>query len=438
MDRHVDDLSGAPAESTSANAASAGTTPQEGVAAAAPPHYGYGGPQGGVAPRLPLVYLPRGVDNSSGGQTYVNSKQWGPLEGQMVHFSYGAGTCFMLLRDEVNGQAQGAVVPMPGDFASGAHRGRFSPTDGQLYVSGMTGWGTYTPDVGSFERVRYTGQPVQLPASFHVHQNGIRLTFTAPLDSTLASQADKQFAQVWNYRYSSAYGSAEYAPSHFGTVGHDRLTIAGAHVLDDGRSVFLEIPDLQPVNQLHLRLQVKEGPPMDLFATVHALDAPYTGFAGYRPLEKTIAAHPILADLAQLANPPRPNPSRKSIPNARAIRVEAGKNLTFATRSITVQAGEPLKLTFSNPDVVPHNWVLLQPGTLSTVGELVNKIVADPEAANRHYVPDSPDVIVYSDITPPGQDFSIFFKAPTKPGRYPYLCSFPGHWMVMNGQMIVE
>ena len=34
-------------------------------------------------------------------------------------------------------------------------------------------------------------------------------------------------------------------------------------------------------------------------------------------------------------------------------------------------------------------------------------------------------------------EFTIRFKAPETPGVYPYLCTFPGHWMVMNGQMIV-
>jgi azurin len=38
----------------------------------------------------------------------------------------------------------------------------------------------------------------------------------------------------------------------------------------------------------------------------------------------------------------------------------------------------------------------------------------------------------------PQDQFSIFFRAPDKPGRYPFLCTFPGHWMVMNGVMIVE
>ena len=208
-------------------------------------------------------------------------------------------------------------------------------------------------------------------------------------------------------------------------------------MLDDDRSLFLEIPDLQPVNQLHLLLQVDGGRPVELFATAHKLAAPFTGFAGYRPVEKTVLPHPILTDLA-LATKTVPNPFRKRLVDARTIVMEAGKNLTFATRTLNVKAGEPLLLRFVNPDVVPHNWVLVQPGSLARVGDLANKSVADPEAAVRHYVPQTDDVIAYTDIVSPQADFTIFFRAPKTKGRYPFLCTFPGHWMVMNGEMVVE
>ena len=72
------------------------------------------------------------------------------------------------------------------------------------------------------------------------------------------------------------------------------------------------------------------------------------------------------------------------------------------------------------------------------VGELVNRLVADPEAAIGHYVPQTDDVLVYTDIVPAGEQFTVNFRARKTPGHYPYLCSFPGHWMVMNGQLIVE
>ncbi len=162
-------------------------------------------------PVLPMLYLPRGIDNSAGGQVYIDSPLWGPVQGNMVHLSFGTGNHFLLLRDEVRGQLQGAIVPMPGQFASGSHRGAFSPHDGQLYVSGMAGWGTYTADRGSFERVRYSGQPVCVPVGFHLHSNGVAIRLSAACDRTVSAQASQHFAQCWNYRYSSAYGSAEYS-----------------------------------------------------------------------------------------------------------------------------------------------------------------------------------------------------------------------------------
>ncbi len=403
----------------------------------APPYFGYQAPRDGKAPELPLVYLPRGLDNSSGGQVYIDSDRWGPLKGNLVHLSFGGGRSFLLLRDDVDGQLQGAIVPLPGEFRSGAHRGRFNPQDGQLYVSGMAGWGSYTPDDGCFQRVRYTGDRVQLPSAFHVYQNGVTVTFTEPVDAEIAAIAENQFAQCWNYRYSGAYGSPEFSTRHHGMRGHDHLPIKSAHVLPDGRSLFLEIPDLQPVSQLHLHLRVDADDARDLFLTVHRLDGPFRDFPGYRPLAKTILPHPILADLA-LATIRVRNPFMKAIPDARPITLATGKNLTFATRELRAKPGEPIRLTLENPDVVPHNWALVAPGTLKRVGEMANRLVADPEAVARHYIPQTDNVLCYTDVVAPKSRFTIYFQAPQEPGRYPYLCTFPGHWMVMNGELVVE
>ncbi|HZZ72966.1 MAG TPA: DUF6797 domain-containing protein [Pirellulales bacterium] len=401
-----------------------------------PPYFGYGGPKGGKPPALPFVYLPRGMDNSSGGQITVPDDRWGPLKGQMIHFSYGQGSHFLLLRDEVDGQAQGAVVPLVGDFRSGSHRGKFNPQDGQLYVSGMGGWGTYTPDDGCFQRIRYTGEKVQLPRSIHTHENGVLISFTQPVDPKALEKRSNHFAQVWNYRYSPSYGSQEYSPCHAGAIGHEVLPIAGVHLIDP-QTVFVELPALQPVNQLHLLLQVDEGRPQELVLTVHRLDKPFTNFAGYTPQTKLIAAHPMQIDLARLGKQ-LPNPWTKSLPQAVPLQIAAGNNLTYSTRTLRAKPGENVKLTFQNPDVVPHNWVLLKPGKLKEVGEQANRLIADPQAYLHQYVPENDAVLVYTDIVPGGQEFSIYFQAPREKGRYPYLCTFPGHWMVMNGELIVE
>lgn len=398
--------------------------------------FGYGGPKNGQPPALPLVYLPRGLDHSSGAQVTVPDDRWGPLEGQLIHLSYGDARLFLVLRDEVGGQEQGAIVPLSGDFRSGIHRGTFSPVDGQLYVSGMAGWGNYAIDDGCFQRVRYTGGRFQVPVGFHSHENGILLRFNEPIDKEVVARSSNHFAQTWNYRYSKAYGSPELSTRDHGLVAHDVLKIAAVHPVND-HSVFIELPDLQPVNILHLSLAIDRGAPQQVFVTVHKLDHAYSALPDYQALQKAIAPHPLLQDLADLQSSV-PNPWQKPIDQSRALDLETGKNLSFTPKILAVQPGEAVKLTFKNSDAVPHNWVLVSPGQLSAVGAQANRLVADPNAAARQYVPQLEDIIAYTDVVDAGQSAAIYFRAPRKAGRYPFLCTFPGHWMVMNGELLVQ
>src|SRR5262249_11952176 len=132
---------------------------------------------------LPLCWIPRRQDNSSGGQVWVTSDRWGPLKGQMLHLSYGQCRMRLVLREGVRpGGVQGGTVGLPPLFASGVMRGRFSTKDGQLYVSGLKGWVTAATQDGCLQRVRYTGMPVDVPVQARSYRNGLALTFTRPLD----------------------------------------------------------------------------------------------------------------------------------------------------------------------------------------------------------------------------------------------------------------
>lgn len=405
------------------------------------PHFGYGGPRGEQPPSRPWYYLPRGIDNSSAEQVWCDQPEWGPLHQFPIHLSFGMGRHFYVIPDSQHSQ-QAAVIPLPGDFDSGVHRGRFHPVDGQLYVVGMTGWGSYTPDDGCFQRVRYTGRPWTTPTGIAVHQNGVWIKFNQPIDSRIASDVKQHFAQCWNYRYSQAYGSPELAPSHPGMVGHDSLAMVSAHVLGQGKELFLEIPDLQPVSQLHLNIRIGPGSifpedGIDLFVTAHELAPAFEDFPGFRPRDKLIASHPLQRDMSLLGQKVE-NPFQTPLTDARPVPVRTGQNLTYQDRDLVANPGEPLAVTLINTDVVPHNWVLVRPRSLSTVGKLANHLIADPMAAVKQYVPPSDDVLVYTDVVDGGQEFTIFFQAPQQPGKYPFLCTFPGHWMVMNGMLTVR
>ncbi len=278
---------------------------------------------------------------------------------------------------------------------------------------------------------------MQLPVGFHLHSNGVAIRFPDKLDVEFVKDSSQHFAQSWNYRYSAAYGSAEYCSLHYGVRGHDHLPIASAQVLDDGKTLFLEIPELVACNQLHLQLGLSESNRVDLFATCNRLDVARTDFPNAQPLLDKPASHPIEQDLA-IAAKRVPNPWRGAIGGAREIQIAAGQNLSYSTRELRAKPGEAIKLVFKNPDVVPHNWVLIKPGKLQEIGAEANRLVADPEALIRHYVPQTSDVICFTDVVDGKDETTIHFRAPEMPGEYPYLCTFPGHWMVMNGVLVIE
>jgi len=241
-------------------------------------HYGFGGPKPGRGVDAPLCYVPRWIDNSSGSQVWVTSERWGPLQGQLLNLSFGRCAMMLVLRQErLSRDAspyQGAVVPLPGRFISGAMRGAFRKQDGQLYVVGTRGWVSNAIRDGSFQRVRYTEKLVYLPIAFEARKDGIRLKFAEALSRETAEDPGSYGVEQWNYKYSKEYGSKEYSALSPDTPGHDAVEVAGAK-LEDERTVFLQIPNLRPVHEMAIKynLTAADGKTMrgELYPTIHRL-----------------------------------------------------------------------------------------------------------------------------------------------------------------------
>ena len=119
-----------------------------------------------------------------------------------------------------------------------------------------------------------------------------------------------------------------------------------------------------------------------------------------------------------------------------ALSVVAGQ-LQFDPPTLTVPAGQRVRITFRNPDDMQHNVLILEPGTTDAVGALADALATRPEAAEQDYVPDTPAVLYASDLVDPRAETTLTFVAPETPGAYPYLCTFPGHWRTMQGTMQV-
>ena len=122
-----------------------------------------------------------------------------------------------------------------------------------------------------------------------------------------------------------------------------------------------------------------------------------------------------------------------------ALRVQAVPNqMQFAPRLLRVKAGAKVRLIFDNPDLMMHNFVLLARGAEEEIGALADKLAADPNGMAKGYVPASPKVLHATPLVAPKTKAELTFDAPKEPGEYPYLCTFPGHWRVMRGVLIVE
>jgi len=399
------------------------------------PHFGYPGPRPGVRTSPPLLYLPRGEDNSSGGAAFIPKWAWPDLSddgSNLIHLSYGAGSAYLVTRQST-GQPKwhGAATRITGAFDAGPQHARFSPFDRHLYVSGMAGWGTYTPADGCLQRVRRTGRAPML-IGHSIAPEGITLYFSGPLDAKYVEQASLHFAQAWNYRHGPAYGSAEYSIAQPDKVGHDRWRIEKAQVEGpDNRRLFLKLPGIRPAHQVHLHVTLAPGQNRDIFLTIH--DEPKGGAIGGVEAHATHAT-PTLTQAAR----PVPWESELCGETPRKITLRTATGLQFEQRELRVIAGEYLAIEFENPDEMPHNWVLTKVGAADAVAKLADQMVAQPDAFSRHYVPESDDILCHSRVLMPQTRTTLYLRAPMTPGRYPYLCTFPGHTQIMRGELVVE
>jgi azurin len=114
------------------------------------------------------------------------------------------------------------------------------------------------------------------------------------------------------------------------------------------------------------------------------------------------------------------------------------ERMLYDTTSFTVSRGQPVKLILSNPDVTQHNLVIGQPGSLEELGMAGNEMAKDPAGLSKGFIPVSDKILHHTKLLDHGTSETLRFEAPKTPGTYPFLCTFPGHWILMKGEMIVK
>ena len=120
------------------------------------------------------------------------------------------------------------------------------------------------------------------------------------------------------------------------------------------------------------------------------------------------------------------------------IVIESNDQMRFNLSEITVKQGQTVVLTLKHVGKLPkaamgHNWVLLQADT-----DLATFAMKAMKARDNEYVPaEASEVVVNTILLGGGEETTIEFEAPA-PGTYSFICSFPGHYALMQGTFIVE
>lgn len=125
-----------------------------------------------------------------------------------------------------------------------------------------------------------------------------------------------------------------------------------------------------------------------------------------------------------------------------ALSIEGNDAMAFNTAELVVPAGcHELTLTLRHTgtlavDVMGHNWVLAETRHFDALSAAT--LTAD--AADGYLPRNDARVIAATKLIGGGQTATVTFPLARlgKGGDYTFFCSYPGHWSMMKGKLVVQ
>jgi len=419
-----------------------------------------GEPKYDVAKRVPglkspSVWIPHSImgNSTSGILSYSDNGNMGPFKGQLFVGDQAQSKISRVFLEKVKGVYQGMVFPFREGFSSGILRMNWG-SDGSMLV-GMTsrGWSSTGKEEYGLQRLTWSGiMPFEVQ-TVKAQPDGFELEFTMPVDEKTARNAGSYKLSTFTYKYHHIYGSPviNQSPRSIKAIvisaDHKRVRL----VLDSLKQGYIHeirtqglrsesgnIPLLHnygyyTLNEIPDGEKVVASPENKPTGSTQAAN-PAQGMDHHHMGNTTAGGSKITGSTAAGKHLTKQPESWKNGPD-KTILLGTKPGLKFDITNLILKAGAKVKLTFANTDDMLHNFVLTTPGSGNAVGEMVMKMGLDGEKYS--FVPNSTKVLAHTALLQPGKSDTIYFTVPKTPGIYPFICSYPGHYMVMKGQIKV-
>ena len=377
--------------------------------------------------KAPSVWFPHTLMGISTSDINFFSKEMGPFEGQMMVGDQGHSKIMRVFQEKVNGVYQGVCFPFREGFASGSFedrqqsrkrcclRGPDQSRDGAPLGSPALHWKDCHGQVKcplKSKRSRF------IRKGFHWNLPNLLMLH---LLSALASYQITDFT----YSYHHFYGSD--------VQNKERRNITEISLSEDGMNVLLKLDQFRKGYIYEIKasgvLNKLSQPLLHDFGYYTLNEVPIgTSNLGKDPSSSTKAKQISLKRITE-------QPETGFNPIDITLEIGTAPGLKFDQSNLTVVAGSSVKLTFNNTDDMPHNFVLVAKNKADEVGIAATKLGLDGAALS--FVPEIDAVIAHTNLLAPHEIESIYFTAPEVPGAYPFLCTFPGHYLTMRGVLTV-
>jgi azurin/glucose/arabinose dehydrogenase len=398
----------------------------------------------GIKP--PAVWFPHtlmGISTSDFKEDTTGGA-FGPFQGQVFVGDQGHSKIMRVDMEKVNGVYQGACFPFREGFESGIIRMVWG-LDGSMFVGQTSrGWSATGKSDFGIQRLVWTGQMPFEMKNIRSMPDGFEVTFTSPVDKATASKSDSYKLNSFTYKYHHIYGSP--------IINTNELTIKGISVSEDGlRARIVVDPAMLRKGYIH-ELKAEGVQSTNGLSLLHNIGY-YTlneiaGGAALTSAQYTASTKPAMdhsthAMTGSDTKGTETNSAKRvtEMPASwtngpdQVINIGTLPGLKFDLAEIQVKAGSRIRINLNNNDDMLHNLVIVKPGTANAVGEAGLNLGL--KGTEMNYVPKTNDVLFHTNIVEPEKSESIYFVAPKQTGIYQYLCSFPGHYTLMQGKMKV-